>query len=1218
LTTIAQIRADLVGSSAVFRSEMIAGQRQANDSLRQIQQQVQATATSIKTLNTAAAGFVGFEGIKNAVSDLIDAQKAVQQIHFSLLSAVGSNAGADTAYAQVADEAAKLGLDLKTAELGFSQMSAAASANGISMKQQQELFDGVSRSATVLHLTSEQTGSAVLALSQIFGKGKIQAQELQLQLGQAIPGVVPRFQQAVMQMTQGTNLAGKSFQQLLESGDLTVQRFLPALIQALNQTGRGADEASTGLNAEINRLSSAWFKLKADLSGGLFGDAAISSIRLVTTNLTNLSDLAGVAGGLIVSRLAGQGLGKAADAGSAYIDQAQQARAAAIAASELADAQAAEAASQIKATEAALEGVTAVRQQALAAREAALASADKAAAEDAAAQATLAHVRSAATLSANIRAEATATAQATVAQQNLTRAQTQYDAAVAASATLKDQQIALEARLVEARAAGAAAAEAQAVAERQLATSSAAGLLARGASSLGNFALGIVGGPWGAAVAAIAAVGYAIYDVQKQSEAWREETQKQVQSLQQLRDQVQAAAKDYGTLHAQMGISQTVDLFNSANAQIDKTKADIADLESQIEHAQARINARAGGPVGSSAAADWLDQSKIDSANEKIKALSEQLPATEQNVDSLGTKIAGSFAPSIDALTGAFNRLKAGANLGDLVSGWISDIDGGISGMEAARTKVQQIQSQMQADAQKLATEAATDGMNNVQKQQYALQQAIKNINAQHLSPDIAQSQIADVTNSAAAAIQAGAQKDAADAAKKAAQQAIEAAKQQKEAYDNVVNSIKDRIAQDTEAAASDDKLTTAEKLRVTVLNDIATGHLKLSATQKAYVTGLLNEAVAEGDAAKAAQEHQKQLEAMAVVQDNIARLQKQQADSNNDALSGLSRGSQYTQDAAGLRAIQRQYDDLASQAGKQLAEHKITPQTYDQEVADYKQALDQELAAQKAFYAERDAMQSDWTVGAQRALDNYQRQAQDVASQTEQAFNDAFSGLSDALVQFVQTGKLSFTSLANSIIADLARMEIKAATSGLFQLLGNFIGSYFGNSGVGTDSNVLGGDNYTGTGSLSTSFGSSDWSSMFGGGRATGGPTTAGTIYEVAEGGKPELYHVGARTYLLSGTDGYVQPAGQGGAGGASPAMSASPTMTSGADWTLNIYTSGGGDGSQKATAQQSQDSKGNPSLDVFFGMFEQRLAGNVAQGKGPLIKAFSGKFQLNPGVSA
>ena len=76
----------------------------------------------------------------------------------------------------------------------------------------------------------------MLALEQMFSKGKIQAQELRLQLGQAIPGAAERFQNAVLEMTKGTNLQGKSFDQLLSSGQLYTDKFLPALVDALNQS----------------------------------------------------------------------------------------------------------------------------------------------------------------------------------------------------------------------------------------------------------------------------------------------------------------------------------------------------------------------------------------------------------------------------------------------------------------------------------------------------------------------------------------------------------------------------------------------------------------------------------------------------------------------------------------------------------------------------------------------------------------------------------------------------------------------------------------------------------------------------------------------------------------------------------------------------------------------------------------------------------------------
>ena len=60
--------------------------------------------------------------------------------------------------------------------------------------------------------------------------------------------------------------------------------------------------------------------------------------------------------------------------------------------------------------------------------------------------------------------------------------------------------------------------------------------------------------------------------------------------------------------------------------------------------------------------------------------------------------------------------------------------------------------------------------------------------------------------------------------------------------------------------------------------------------------------------------------------------------------------------------------------------------------------------------------------------LKSFAQSAFDVAEQAEQAFVNAFKGMEDALVKFVQTGKLNFSDLARSIIADLTRMFVRFA----------------------------------------------------------------------------------------------------------------------------------------------------------------------------------------------
>ena len=80
---------------------------------------------------------------------------------------------------------------------------------------------------------------------------------------------------------------------------------------------------------------------------------------------------------------------------------------------------------------------------------------------------------------------------------------------------------------------------------------------------------------------------------------------------------------------------------------------------------------------------------------------------------------------------------------------------------------------------------------------------------------------------------------------------------------------------------------------------------------------------------------------------------------------------------------------------------------------------------------------QSGFAYGWQESYKKFKEDAEDVTKQGKQYFDTFSSGVEDAFVRFVQTGKLSFKDLANSIIADFARIQAKklivGALDGLF-----------------------------------------------------------------------------------------------------------------------------------------------------------------------------------------
>lgn len=87
--------------------------------------------------------------------------------------------------------------------------------------------------------------------------------------------------------------------------------------------------------------------------------------------------------------------------------------------------------------------------------------------------------------------------------------------------------------------------------------------------------------------------------------------------------------------------------------------------------------------------------------------------------------------------------------------------------------------------------------------------------------------------------------------------------------------------------------------------------------------------------------------------------------------------------------------------------------------------------------YADLQAAQGNWVNGATSAFADYIDSARDVAGQTYELFSNAFSGLEDAVVTFVTTGKASLDDFVRTMIGDLARMATRQLGASLLSGLG-------------------------------------------------------------------------------------------------------------------------------------------------------------------------------------
>ena len=179
-------------------------------------------------------------------------------------------------------------------------------------------------------------------------------------------------------------------------------------------------------------------------------------------------------------------------------------------------------------------------------------------------------------------------------------------------------------------------------------------------------------------------------------------------------------------------------------------------------------------------------------------------------------------------------------------------------------------------------------------------------------------------------------------------------------------------------------------------------------------------------------------------------------------------------------------------------------------------------LAGWDDYYESLRKKQENWVYGASEAFANYAEEARNSSAQSQRFFANAARNMEDALVTFAMTGKLNFSQLANSIIADMLRVEAQRATSSIFSSVLGAVGSYFGNSSLtAAAASSMSGNSLDNFLKLNNNFA----------GRAIGGPVSAGGIYEINERGRPEVATFGGRDYLLTGGHGgTVRPASDAG----------------------------------------------------------------------------------------
>jgi len=139
------------------------------------------------------AGLVAVGALASSAKEAAQYSAQIKRLEVALKGVTKSQSEFNKAQKVIKSVSRELNVPIAAATQQFTTLTASVVGAGGSVDEAEKVFRGVSEAIKATGGDAEDVKSAIRAMSQIFGKGKVSAEELQGQLGERLPGAVTKF-----------------------------------------------------------------------------------------------------------------------------------------------------------------------------------------------------------------------------------------------------------------------------------------------------------------------------------------------------------------------------------------------------------------------------------------------------------------------------------------------------------------------------------------------------------------------------------------------------------------------------------------------------------------------------------------------------------------------------------------------------------------------------------------------------------------------------------------------------------------------------------------------------------------------------------------------------------------------------------------------------------------------------------------------------------------
>nr|QNL31644.1 MAG: tape measure domain protein [Bacteriophage sp.] len=237
-------------------------------------------------VRNAILGIVGFNVLESTISLLNKFgkeafQTAIEAERLEMALSLTTD-DAESALSRLKVQADKLGISFLSSAKNYQQFSASVINTPLEF-QKDKIFEGITLGLATRGASSQQQDRALLAITQIASKGRVSMEELNSQLGEAMPG-------ALQIAARSMGLTSQEFIKLVESGSILAEDLLPKLATQINlESAGGLSVIDDTAFAQVARVQNQIELLRVEMGKPLL-EVAKLGIPTVISGLRTLED----------------------------------------------------------------------------------------------------------------------------------------------------------------------------------------------------------------------------------------------------------------------------------------------------------------------------------------------------------------------------------------------------------------------------------------------------------------------------------------------------------------------------------------------------------------------------------------------------------------------------------------------------------------------------------------------------------------------------------------------------------------------------------------------------------------------------------------------------------------------------------------------------------------------------------------------------------------